>query len=244
MKNYRILLLALVGLLLVACQNSPRLNVLEPSLWKNSNYKIAVFMAGLPTAEFYISDRYGIHQSSLANLAVGKKFLNVVKKLSADHFLSIQEQVVTLLHKEGVNTVTYRSNAPVTLELKRTDAEPLNSREPYSDNEKLGQVDVSRIVSESGADKALVLQLRRFGAVDAGGIPIFPGPSHGYSQVQVFLVNTSNEIEWQLHRYGVNVLAPIEGKWKQEPDYPNLKQAVNNSLSTARQHIINVLFPM
>ena len=200
-------------------------------------------MASVPKSEFYTSGRYGIGTDPLANLIAGKEFLNAVHSFSADDFMTIQDQVINRSKKEGVNIVRFSSPKAVRLKYKQGDPETITSNEPYGSRDTTSYLDVSEVVSETGADKVLVIHLRRFGVIRHTSGPIFTGKPNGFSQVQAYLVNTNNEVEWELRRHGLGIQESVVGEWKQKPDYPNLEQAAKKSLDSAREHILNALFP-
>ena len=237
------LILILSVLLLSACETTPKTNNLDSSIWSSGQTKLAVVTAEFPEPGYYKLGSQGLLDLAI-NSALGKGINAKILEQSPAPFLELQDEVVERFAQKNVDAVVYSNRISLNLKLANNENDKLNSNEPHEYNAgKKDELNVEQVIADTEADKVLVLQLVKFGASRHYYSFTPLGPPKGYAQVQAFLVDKNNIIEWQLAKYnGIEIDESVIGEWNQKPDYSNIMKSSDKAIQTAKDYILNAIF--
>ena len=103
--------------------------------------------------------------------------------------------------------------------------------------------DISKLFQENEAQKVIILQLLRYGAIRSyyGFIPLTD--PKGVATVQGVMINKSdNSILWRTGLLKGDIKVDVEGEWHQKPDYPALTDAVNEAIKKSKEYLESQFF--
>lgn len=191
--------------------------------WEQKDKKIAVVLHEIPEHGVFMKvGNQGLLDAAI-NGAMTSGVAGHIETLKADTFVEVKDIFIKELQKEGFAVVDY----PKTIVLK--DLEKIQVESNCYNR------DLSVIFDETDCDNIVILHLVNFGAIRSyrGFFPT--SAPEGSSNVRGLMVSkVGNQILWYTGHTEAYVKEPAMGEWDQEPDYPNLTNAVYKALERSK----------
>ncbi len=220
----------LVIFIISGCASKPV--AVETSFWDNTNQRIAVIVSELPT-ELGLFKEGGQGLLDIAiNSAATKGVNEKLSNLDPTPFLGVRTKFVEKLSSKGFTVDAYK---------KLINIKGLPKREKKTGYSKL---DLTTIFEETKADRVIMLQLNKYGAVRNyyGFIPL--SDPQGLAVVEGMMINKGHKIEWNTSDSIIDsyIKEPVNGEWKQKPDYTNLINASKRALEKSQNVLLDRFF--
>jgi hypothetical protein len=218
------------ALILSGCVSGP---VAVPStFWEQTSDRVLIVLDELPEHGIYAKEGSQGLLDVAINSAMATSEAKHLKQQDADAF----REIVSIFEAE----LTAAGFQPIVYE----DAFSLKDQ-PKLKGKQSGQFeyDLSGLAVASDADEIIVLRLVSFGASRTyyGFIPT--SQPQGYAMVQGIMVDTEkNKILWDTGILEGTIKDPVVGEWNQEPDFPNLTEAMNRAVEKSKRFLKDRFF--
>lgn len=200
---------------------------LKPSFWQEKELKIGVAVVSYPKVAAHKVGAQGLLDQAI-NEVLAAELKAYLRQVDITAFSSIADQFVQRLREEG-KTVKKIDGL--------LDLEEFQSFKPTTSG-NYTKVDFRSLSQKEDIDTLLLLSIERVGTIRSyyGFIPL--GAPKALCQAKGQLVDlNNNEILWLYTMEEKEASVPIEDKWSQPPDYPNL----NNALKKAVENAMTIL---
>lgn len=226
MIKCRLILLLLMSTFLVGC-GQPNIP-LPDEFWESPSKTIGIGIATTPDGGGY----FKIGAQGLLDLAINEAAasseIKHLRSMRADNFKAIINVFQEELERQGFSVIV----CPNDIVLANI---------PKCSEKGTYTYDLKNHVQSSNCDYFILLQLKSYGAARDyyGFIPL--SAPRGAAHVHGAMVDIHNRTIWHYNSPGLMDGTPVDGKWNQPPDYPNLSHAVNKAIEKA-EYLLTVNF--
>lgn len=223
MKYFTLLLLSV---LLAGCA-ATRISVDKEFWTKNKNDKIGIVITKKPEGGAFKTGSQGLLDIAINN-AMASTLNKYLKTVDVNDIKSIKDTFKTKFESAGFSSIKF-----IDEELNYDSL----SVSGLSDK-KFSKKDFKAFRDKYGLDYLVVLSVAKYGTVREyyGFLPL--GSPSAYFQVNGMMINlTNNEYAWYREMTEGESTVEIKGDWDQEPDYPNLTNAIKDAIKKSR-HIV------
>ncbi|TAK72072.1 MAG: hypothetical protein EPO11_10490 [Gammaproteobacteria bacterium] len=213
-KLVRANFISIAFIFLAGCASERNIQ-LSDNFWQNKQQKIAVATTKAPTPQFYRVGQQGLLDVAINN-SMNKDLDKRLERIDLDWYQQLPVSFSDQLKKRNIYAKSY-----------------LNQLDPDDDN-------YQRIAAQIDSDKILVIKLEEIGAKREyfGFIP--KGAPEAVCEMTGELIDVkNNQVLW---RYKTTAELPVKGNWDQPPNYPNLTNALQLAVNSARQELVDSFF--
>lgn len=226
-----LLLFALI--LLVGC-SSTRIPV-KNDFWGNQNKKIGIIFSESPEPNAYKAGSQGLLDMAI-NEAMSSNLETHLKTIKTDQFSGIGNIFKENFAKKGINDV-------VVIE------DTIKFDDLYYYTRNVGKKPVKKSFSslkdKYDVDFLVVFSINRYGTLRNYYSFIPLGAPQALFQVNGMMVNLlTNEYEWYLEMDEKESTLKIDGEWDEEPDFPNLTEALYSAMDQSQSFLTSHFFSL
>ena len=221
------ILISLCLISIVGCAQKQNVN-LDSQFWHQSKQKISVGRTKPTTPRVSARGAQGILDFAI-NEGMNNKLNQHLEKTDMSWYSNLQGSFVQKLQQR-------RMDAKNSSQLINIDNLPTlhQNGDEYADHNYTG------FTRQISADKLLLIKISGVGVVRHyyGFIPLDEPKAYCTLSGELIDVN-NNHVLW---RHKTEVALPIDGKWDEAPNFPNISRAVKNATITAQQDMLDSFF--
>lgn len=206
---------------------------LKKEFWNGDNGKIGIVFSEDPIPGAYKSGAQGLLDMAI-NEAMSATLEEHLESLDVEEFRTIQEIFTQKFKEKGINNILFLEDDTNGEELK---IYKKNIGKSEHKNSFFG------FKEKYDIDYLIVFSISRYGTIRSyyGFIPL--GPPKGLFEANGMLVNLkTNQYEWYVEMEEEESSSEIMGEWDEEPDYPNLTNAIYEALHSSQKFLQNHFF--
>lgn len=225
--------LLLIAVLLAGC-SATKISVDKEFWTKNKNDKIGIVISKKPKAGAFKQGSQGLLDMAI-NDAMASTLEKHLRSINIDEIKSIKDTFKTKFEAAGFTNVKF-----IDYELN-FDSLAANKNSDKNSSPK----DFKTLKEKYDLDYLVIISVAKYGTIRNyyGFVPL--GAPSAYFQVNGMMIKmTSNELAWYREMTEEESSVSVTGDWDQEPDYPNLTDALKSAIKKSRYIVTNDFFSL
>ncbi len=224
MKKRSVILFVMVFTMLFLTRCAAKRIILKPTFWQQKESKIGVAVVKYPIAGAHRRGGQGLLDMAI-NEALAGNLKDYLRQVDMTVFSNIIDKFVQNLGEKGITA----KRIDELIDLEQLQVFKSSQSGNYT------KVDFKPLSQEKNINMLILLSIQSFGTIRPyyGFIPL--GSPKAFCLAKGQLINLDNNaILWLYTMKELEASIPVEGKWNQPPDYPNLTKAIEKAIENAK----------